>query len=539
MEKIYVFGHRKPDTDSVSGAIALAYLKKQLGINAIPVILSNINSETKYALDYFNLEEPMFLNDVKLKIKDLNYSKNFFINENKSLLEAYNLMVSKKSSKIPVVGENNNFIGVLGMKNIAKYLINYTNTSLNTTYNNILNTIEGEKVTLYNEDIEGNVIVASYKSTTFIDNVTLDNSSILIVGDRHSIIEYAVNSNIKLLIISGGVDIKKEHLKIAKQNKINIMRTKLSAIQTARMIELANKINSTEINKNILCVNELDNVTDFIDMANRTKFSYYPVVNKNNKCLGTDTLADTFEKKKKKVILVDHNSYTQSIEGIEEADILEIIDHHNIGSIGTNSPINFRNMPVGSSNTIIYQMYKENGIKIPKQIAGIMASGILSDTLILKSPTTTELDKKALTELSKLAKINYNKYGLDLLKAGASVKGKTKEELLYQDFKIYPVGDKKIGIGQISTTDPSIFLNEKDEYEALLTSIAKNNEYKSLTFFVNDILNDGSYIFFNDDSKEILANAFNIKKLEQGTFLKKVVSRKLQIVPVIMEQYEK
>lgn len=230
MEKIYVFGHRKPDTDSVSGAIALAYLKKQLGINAIPVILSNINSETKYALDYFNLEEPMFLNDVKLKIKDLNYSKNFFINENKSLLEAYNLMVSKKSSKIPVVGENNNFIGVLGMKNIAKYLINYTNTSLNTTYNNILNTIEGEKVTLYNEDIEGNVIVASYKSTTFIDNVTLDNSSILIVGDRHSIIEYAVNSNIKLLIISGGVDIKKEHLKIAKQNKINIMRTKLSAI---------------------------------------------------------------------------------------------------------------------------------------------------------------------------------------------------------------------------------------------------------------------------------------------------------------------
>ena len=220
MEKIYVFGHRKPDTDSVGGAIALAYLKKQLGYNAIPVILSNINSETKYALDFFNLEEPMFLNDVKLKIKDLNYSKNFFINENKSLLEAYNLMVSKKSSKIPVVGDSNNFIGVLGMKDIAKYLINYTNTSLNTTYDNILNTIEGEKKALYDNDIVGNVIVASYKSTTFIDNVNLDNSSILIVGDRHSIIEYAVNSSIKLLIISGGVDIKKEHLKIAKQNKI-------------------------------------------------------------------------------------------------------------------------------------------------------------------------------------------------------------------------------------------------------------------------------------------------------------------------------
>ena len=182
---------------------------------------------------------------------------------------------------------------------------------------------------------------------------------------------------------------------------------------------------------------------------------------------------------------------------------------------------------------------KENNIKIPKQIAGIMASGIISDTLILKSPTTTELDKKALMELSKLAKINYNKYGIDLLKAGASIKGKTKEELLYQDFKIYPIGNKKIGIGQISTTDPSIFLKDKEEYETLLTSIAKNNEYASLTFFVNDILNDGSYIFFNTDSKDVLSNAFNLKKLEQGTFLKKIVSRKLQIVPVIMEQYEK
>lgn len=539
MEKIYVFGHRKPDTDSVGGAISLSYLKKQLGINAIPVILSNINSETKYALNYFNLEEPMFLNDVKLKIKDLNYSKNFFINKNKSLLEAYNLMVSKKSSKIPVVNDNNEFIGVLGMKDIAKYLINYTNTSLDTTYNNILNTLEGESICLFDENIVGNVIVASYKSTTFIDNVNLDNNSILIVGDRHSIIEYAVNSNIKLLIISGGVDIKKEHLKIAKKNKINVMKTKLSAIQTARMIELSNKINSTSINTNILCVNEFDNVTDFIDMANRTKFSYYPVVNKNNKCLGTVTLADTFEKKRKKVILVDHNSYTQSIEGIEEAEILEIIDHHNIGTIGTNSPINFRNMPVGSSNTIIYQMYKEKNIKIPRQIAGIMASGILSDTLILKSPTTTELDKKALIELSKIAKIDYNKYGLELLKAGASVKGKTKEELLYQDFKIYPVGDKKIGIGQISTTDPSVFLEERLQYEKLLSSIADNNEYVCLTFFVNDILNDGSYIFFNKNSKEQLQNAFNVKKIEQGTFLKKVVSRKLQIVPVIMEQYKK
>ena len=347
-----------------------------------------------------------------------------------------------------------------------------------------------------------------------------------------------VNNNFAVVELKIG-EIKKEHIKLAKKNKVNIIKTNLNTFETSRIILNSNYIKKLCDKDNSYVIHEKDSYDDFMDMSKNLLVDNYPVVDKNGICKGLLRKSELPKSNKRKVILVDHNEIEQSAIGLEEAEIVEIVDHHKIGRVSTRMPINFRNMTVGSTNTIIYQMYKENGIKIPKQIAGIMASGILSDTLILKSPTTTELDKKALTELSKLAKINYNKYGLDLLKAGASVKGKTKEELLYQDFKIYPVGDKKIGIGQISTTDPSIFLNEKDEYEALLTSIAKNNEYKSLTFFVNDILNDGSYIFFNDDSKEILANAFNIKKLEQGTFLKKVVSRKLQIVPVIMEQYEK
>lgn len=539
MENIYVFGHRNPDTDSVCGAIALSYLKRQLGFRTIPAILSNINNETKYALDYFNVNTPMFLNDVKLKIKDVNYRKNYFIDENKSILEAYNKMIEEDISKIPVVSLKNTFVGVLAMKDIAKYLIINKDNNLDTTYDNILKTINGTELLKFNDDIKGKTLVASYKSTTFMDNIKLDNNNILIVGDRHSIIEYAINSKIKLLILTGNSDIKKKHLAIAKKNNVNIIRTNLSTIETAQKINLSNTISSMLTNKNILSIQETETLDNFISISNKTKYSYYPVVNKHNKCLGLLKMADIATKKRKKVILVDHNSYRQSVEGIEEADILEIVDHHNLGSIGTSMPINFRNMTVGSSNTIIYQIYKENNVKIPREIAGLMASGIISDTLLLTSPTTTDLDRTTLDELAKIAEIDYKTYGLEMLKKGASIDGKTKEELIYQDFKTYPFNDSKIGIGQISTTDPELFIKDTNEYQDLLNNIAKNNGYQILAFFVTDILNNGSYVFYNEESKPILENGFNLKDLKPAQFLKGVVSRKLQIIPAIIEQEKK
>ncbi|MDD5980340.1 MAG: putative manganese-dependent inorganic diphosphatase [bacterium] len=539
MENIYVFGHRNPDTDSVCGAIALSYLKRQLGFRTIPAILSNINNETKYALDYFNVNTPMFLNDVKLKIKDVNYRKNYFIDENKSILEAYNKMIEEDISKIPVVSLKNTFVGVLAMKDIAKYLIINKDNNLDTTYDNILKTINGTELLKFNDDIKGKTLVASYKSTTFMDNIKLDNNNILIVGDRHSIIEYAINSKIKLLILTGNSDIKKKHLAIAKKNNVNIIRTNLSTIETAQKINLSNTISSMLTNKNILSIQETETLDNFISISNKTKYSYYPVVNKHNKCLGLLKMADIATKKRKKVILVDHNSYRQSVEGIEEADILEIVDHHNLGSIGTSMPINFRNMTVGSSNTIIYQIYKENNVKIPREIAGLMASGIISDTLLLTSPTTTDLDRTTLDELAKIAEIDYKTYGLEMLKKGASIDGKTKEELIYQDFKTYPFNDSKIGIGQISTTDPELFIKDTNEYQDLLNHIAKNNGYQVLAFFVTDILNNGSYVFYNEASKTILENGFNLKDLKPAQFLKGVVSRKLQIIPAIIEQEKK
>ena len=252
--------------------------------------------------------------------------------------------------------------------------------------------------------------------------------------------------------------------------------------------------------------------------------------------MGILRFSDVGYDNKKNVILVDHNSYEQSAIGLEDANILEIIDHHNIGTIGTNMPINFRNMPVGSTNTIIYTLYKENNIDIPKDMAGLMLSGILSDTLILTSPTTTELDREIVKNLSEIAGVDYQKYGYDMIKAGTSLKGKTIEEILYTDFKTYTVDNKKIGLGQIITTNIEEISKDIEEYITLLNDVCERNNYYFVTLFVTDILKNGSYLIYSDRAEEILKLSFDLPKLEQLTFVDKLVSRKKQMLPQIMNQ---
>lgn len=533
-EQIYVFGHRNPDTDSVTASIALAHLKQQLGINAIPVVLSSTNLETKYALNYFDVKEPIFLNDVKIKVEDLEYTKNYSVTEDNSINDAYQEMITAGISKIPVVDENQKMIGIISMKDIAKEQFSENINLVDTTYDNIIETIEGEEVLKIDEEIKGNLLVASYKSTTIKETVKFTNNDILMVGDRHSIIEYAIESGVKLLIITGPNRIKEEHLELAKKNKVNIINTKHHTIIAARRFNLANKVSTLNYEKNILCINEHENVSDFMNIANKTRYSYYPVIDEDEKCKGILRLSDVAYDNKQKVILVDHNTYEQSAIGLDEADILEIVDHHNIGSIGTNMPINFRNMPVGSTNTILSILYKENNIEIPKNIAGLMLSGILSDTLILTSPTTTDLDKEAVTKLSKIAGVDYQEYGLDMLKAGSSLKGKTKEEVLYTDYKNYPVGEHKIGLGQLSTTNPDEILESIDEYVELLNEVSEANDYYLVALFVTDIIKQGSYVIYSKRAEDILRKVYKNNELTQGTFLEGVVSRKKQILPGIM-----
>ena len=538
MNKVLIFGHKKPDTDSVVAAISLSYLKNKLGMNCEPRVLGEINSETKFILDYFNIKHPKYLNDVKLEVKDVNYLKNNFVSEYESVYKCFNYMTDKKISTLPIIDNNGKYCGAVSMKDIAKDSVNGNWEILNTSYKNIIDTLNGKEIAKYDEEITGNILIASYRSTTFIENVDLTPDTILIVGDRHSIIEYAIEKNVKMIILTGGSQIKEEHLKIAKEKRINIISTNYNTFNVARKIGLCNYITKIDIDKNVTYVNETTDLNDFIDLANRTKYSNFPVLNKDGKCLGIIRLADTAERNKKQVILVDHNEAEQSVDGLHDANIVEIIDHHKIGTLGTTMPINFRNMPVGSTNTIIYNLFKENNVEIPSDIAGIMMSAIISDTLLFKSPTTTEIDKDIVRRLSEIAQLDYKKFAMDMFKAGSMIKNKSPEEILYADFKNFNIDGARIGIGQLSTVSPDDVINRKQDYIDLLNRIGKENDYKLIALFVTDIINNCSYCFFNDKGKLILENSFD-KDFYQGIKMDGILSRKKQIIPAIMNTLEK
>lgn len=536
-EKIFIFGHRKPDTDSVTAAISLSYLKNKLGFNTEPRILSDTNPETKFVLDYFKVEEPRYLNDVKVEIKDVNYHKGYFINENNSVYSCYLKMCELNVTMLPIVNNNQTLVGMVGMKNIAKEEIYNDDKYLDSSYENIIDTLDGTTVCKYDDEISGNVIVASYDTDTFINEVEINENTILIVGNRCDILKHVLNKKLKLVILTGGFKLNDECLELAKKNKINIISTASDTFKTANMISLCNYLKSMMMTDEIISFNESDELNACLDIANKVKFTNYPVVDKHNKCLGMLRLSNVTDHKRKQCILVDHNTSLQSAVGIEEAEIIEVIDHHNIGGIGTSAPINFRNMPVGSTCTILSLLYKENNVEIPKNIAGLMLSGILSDTLILTSPTTTELDREVVPFLANITNVDYKTYGKEMIKAGASLEGKSEEDVIYTDFKNYPFNNLKLGIGQFSTVSVDEIIANKENYIRAIEQISIKEEYYLVAFFVTDVIENGSYIFFNDSAKDILSKAFN-KDLEQGSYLEGVVSRKKQVIPVILNALE-
>lgn len=532
-----MFGHKKPDTDSVVAAITASYYMNQVhhNIKASPRVLGHLNNETKFALNYFGVTPPKYLNDVRLQIRDVKFKKDFYITEHASVLDCYNSMLENGASGIPVVDDEQKLISIVTLKEIAKELINGDFHNLNTSYDNILKTLNGKEVLKFDDVIQANIMAASYRSTTFLNNITLDNDTALIVGDRHSIIEYAVNSKVKLIIVVGNGEIKLEHLKIAKTNKVNIIKTALSTFEVTKLINMSNYIKTIKMNSNPVTFSLFDYLDDFNDISSKMRHTNYPIVDKNNKCLGMLRINDIVDKKRKKVILVDHNEESQSVDGLEEAEIIEVIDHHKLGTIATTLPINFRNMAVGSTNTILYLMYKEKGIEIPRDIAGIMLSAIISDTLLLKSPTTTKMDKEAVFDLSNYLEIDYQDYGIKMFEAGSELKDKTKEEIIYHDFKLFHVEDEQIGIGQVYTT--SFNYNEQDiiEYQKLLDIISSNNNYVLVALFITDIVTNGSYVIYNTKAKGIICDAFDITDIKEGYYLQGVVSRKKQIIPPIIE----
>ena len=532
MDKIYVFGHKKPDTDSVTSAIAYAKLKNMLGFKCEPRVLGDINNETKYVLKHFKVNMPKYLNDVKVQIKDLNYRKGCFIESNESIYNVYKYMMSRFISSVPISIEGY-FDGVLSMKDITTDYINTKEKKLTSTYQHTIEVLNGTEVLKFNDKFSYDIIAPFKVSETFLKETKMDTSTCLIVGDRTNIIENAINNHIGLIILIDNIDLKKSLIDLAKKNRINIIKTEKNYFEVIKLINFANSIDTISYEKSIVCFKEEMTVDDALDALKINHHNYYPIVDEENKCLGLLKVSDLDEKTPKKVILVDHNEELQSVDGLNEAEIIEIIDHHKIGTIGTDRPMNFRNRTVGSTNTIIYTLYKEHNAQIDKDIAGIMASGIISDTLLLKSPTTTPLDVKALNELSVIAGMDYESFGLKMFKNGSVFSGKTKEEIFFQDFKSFEIEDKKVGVSQVLTTDIDSFINQKKDYLVLIEDTCFDKNYNVLAMFVTDIIGECSYIFYNKASQNIFDYCFG--ECYEGKKLEGFVSRKKQIIPLIMK----
>lgn len=535
---IFIFGHRNPDTDSICSAIALSYFKNCLNEKTIAKAIGHLNNETKFVLNYFKVPEPQYLNDVKVRIKNIKYKKKALVYEKSTIYDAYSVMQKESVTAIPLVNENKKLSGFISMKDLAKFLVDGNKKEIDTTLNNILKVLDAQIVTCFDEFIKGKTMLVGYQSTTFHDEIKLTNDDILIIGDRYKVIDYAIESKVKLIVLALNNIIKDELIEKAKENNVTIIRSKLTSFEIANRISLSNYAYSINTCTNPITTYDDDFYDEFQIITKKTKHTNYPVINHKNECLGLISLNGVNEFERHKVILVDHNNFEQSVVGIEEAVILEIIDHHNLGKVGTKVPINFRSMPVGCTATIIYKMYLEKKVKIPKAIAGLLLSAILSDTLLFTSPSTTDEDVFAANKLAKLSKTNINEYGYQMLKASSSIEGLSINEQLNQDYKSYTVGKLHIGISQLITMDFDEIYKKKEEYIEILDTMYELSPGVNV-LFVTDIIKKGSYAFYNTKSEEIIRDAFNLKAVYQGVFIPNIISRKKQILPSLMEILEK
>lgn len=524
MEKVYVFGHKNPDTDAVCGSIALAYLKNKLGMNCEPRILSAINPETAYVLKKFNVEVPRYLNDVRVQIKNVNYNHDYLINENRPIIEAFQFLNNKGITGIPLVDDDNKFKGYVSLKEIAAEMINSEVLSINTLFNNLLITLDAKDYLKFDEIIKA--------------NITGHDQDIMIIDKNITNLDKVIEIHPKLLIIAEGLFLSKDMRHELKDNKINFIITDFSKYKVLRTLCLSNPIKTIKRGQNTITFNKNDYLTDFEEVTSRYKHTNYPIINNNNICLGMLRTIDAHEVNKKKVILVDHNMVSQSVDGLYEAEIIEVIDHHNIGDINTSTPINFRTMSVGAVNTIIYYMYKENNIKIPSSIAALMLSGIISDTLLLQSPTTTQKDQLVASDLATIAGLDLESFGTELLESGVAIDGLTASEIIYKDCKTYKVGDNTMAIAQVFTTDINIFKPRYEELIHELNRIDGNHNYRVCALFITNFLTNNSNILFSEGSKKALEIAYGIEDIKEGALLKGVVSRKKQMIPDIMDVLE-
>lgn len=535
---IYVTGHKNPDSDSICAAYAYAEFKNKIGdTEAVACRLGNVNQETQFILDYFNAEAPKFLNTVKLKVEDLQFDKISPISADISLKTAWTIMRDKNIKTLPVADENEHLLGVLAVANLTScYMDIWDNRILaksNTSLDNIVDTLSA-KVAYMNENTKcfpGKIAVTAMEADTITEHI--EAGDIAIVGDREEAQAALINLNVSLMIVTGGYAPSENIINLAKEHGVTVIVTQHDSFTASRLIVQSIPVGYVMVKENIVSFRADDLVDDIKGIMAETRFRSYPVLDENGRVLGTVSRYHLISNHKKKVIQVDHNERGQSVDGLEDAEILEIIDHHRVADIQTNNPIYFRNEPVGSTSTIVAKCFFESGIRPSRKAAGLLCGAIISDTLLFRSPTCTPQDQYICKKLAEIAGINIEEFAKEMFKAGTSLKGKTVEQIFNTDFKPFTIEGTKVGISQVNTMDIDGFMPLKEEMLNYMDQKAKEAGLEMVMLLLTDILNEGSEILVTGAKPEIVEKAFKITLKDKGAFLPGVLSRKKQVVPPI------
>ncbi|MBQ1866718.1 putative manganese-dependent inorganic diphosphatase [Selenomonas sp.] len=535
---IYTIGHRNPDTDSICSAIGYAHLKQALGQNVVPARAGKVNAETKYALEYFKVEQPLLLTDLYPRVKDITMDCKIVVKQHDTLRHLGEVMREHELKSVPVTDSKGLLVGIVTVSDLAKRYfqeLSMQNLSeMRVRYRDIIAATDSEVLVAGDEGalIEGSVRIAAGSIETI--RKVIDKKDIVLVGDRHdeTMIDI-VKQGVSCMIITGSGRVCAEVLELAEKQNTFVLSTPYDTYTIARLINQCVPIRRI-MHADPVCFKPLDMLSDIKGAMEETNYRNYPVI-ENGRLVGIISRDNMVMPEREQVILVDHNERGQAVEGIEEAKIVEIIDHHRLGGIQTSEPIYTHAEPVGCTATIVANMHWQNDVEIPASIAGLLLSAILSDTVLFKSPTCTEYDKKTAERLAEIAGVDINEYGMAMLKAGSGIGDMTPVEIAKNDLKEFQIGDYRIIVSQISVMDPKEVMDLEPQMIEAMTNICEKEGFDMSLVMVTDILEEATYLLYAGSPKTLIGEAF--KKDASGThvYLPGVMSRKKQIIPPLSE----
>ena len=545
VHKVVVIGHRNPDTDSICSAIAYAELKNRTStLVCEPRRAGKMNQETEFVLKKFGVTPPRMCTDVNPKIRDVDYREMPGIPGSTSLRRAWKIMRDQQIDTLSITSADNELEGIITVKDLATANMDVFDTAVlaksRTSYKNILETLNGTMV-VGNADAvctTGHIKIGT--ATPEMLESSVEKGDIVILSNRYESQLCAIEKEASLLIICNGAKVGRTIQRIADETGVAIMTTPVDTYAAGKLISQCAPISYYMTRDNILKFTLVTPVADVLRVMAKVRHRYFPILDEEGKYCGMVSRRNVIALRKRRIILVDHNEATQAVEGFDQAEILEIIDHHRIGSLETSGPVYFRNQPVGCTATIITQMYDENGVDIPPQIAGLLLAAILSDTLAFRSPTCTPVDENAAKRLAKIAGVDIEEFSTEMFEAGEKLDGKTPEEVFLQDFKVFMCGDIRFGVAQGSYMTRKNLQAAQALLQPYLEEARNKQNVEDLYMLLTDVPKEESVVICTGRyAAEVLSNGFESRPAADGSWtLPGVVSRKKQFIPAMMSAYQ-